>query len=202
VPSRAAPDPIPIPPVRPMSGLPLDGQLKSSVEHAAQTPAIPVAPAGAVSHPAHAMTAAPTRGTDPQPMEGQYPSHEPRPPPHNYAADEHNRYYQGRAPRAMDNLPYPPIHYQHPGPPRYPRDGDYYGYAPHSREYYGPQYQHVMHSGVQPPYAAPPPVPYHQHPHYDSHQQPDAATTPGGRTGHAVASSSRLSPPNHHAKSG
>jgi hypothetical protein len=36
---------------------------------------------------------------------------------------------------------------------------------------------------------------------HDPHQQPDAATAPGGLTGNATASSSRLSPPNHHAKS-
>ena len=201
VPSRAASNSIPILPVRLTSGPPPDGQSKPSVEHAAQTPT-PVAPAGVVSHPVHAMPGVPTRGTDPQPTEGQYLPHERHSPLHTYAADERNQYYHGRPPRAMDNLQYPPIHYQQSGLPRYPRDGDYYGYAPHSREYYGPQYPHVMHSAVQPPYAAPPPAPYHQHLHYDTHQQPGAITAPGGQMGNTMASSSRLSPPSHHAKSG
>jgi len=203
--------------VRSTSDYPLDGQPKPSVEHATQMPAIPTVSADAVSRPVLAVPTVPTRATDPQPTEGQYPPHEPHPPPHSYAADERNQYYHGRLSRNMDGHPYGgggqlPIHYQNPGPSRYAGDedvpperygfrGDYYGYMPHSREYYGPQYPHAMHPGVQPPYAAPPPAAYHQHLRHDPHQQPDAATAPGGLTGNAMASSSRLSPPNHHAKS-
>ena len=214
--SATASNPTPVLPVRPTFDS-SDGQLKPSAEHAAQTSDVPTVPADsdAVSRPILVVPGVLPHGTDPQLVEGQYPPGEPHHPLQGYAADEHNRYYHGRPLRAIDH-PYgaqPPMHYrsQNLGPPRYPGEGDvppdrygfrgdYYGYAPHSREYY-PPYAHAMQPGVQSPYAGLPPAPYHQHSHHDAHLQPDMTAAPRGPTGNAMASSSRLTPPDHHAKS-
>jgi hypothetical protein len=200
VPASAASPPAPVAPPTPL---------------APTAPPVPRNPPPPIAPPAPPATAAPpvpTCGSAPLASDNQYLPHEPH-PPHGY--DEHSRYYHGRPPaRAMDNhfSMQPPMLYRDPGPPRYPGDGgvpperyayrgDYYGYAPHSHEYYAPQYLHNMQPSGQPSYPAPPPTAYNQHPRHDPQQLDIATALPRGSTGNATASSSRLSPFDHHSKS-